>query len=213
MSWRSQPRDKNGRWTKGLSAGALALVVGGGAIAAEGGLGATVSGGGVPKSVVDRAAKGKEPARKGNRDLTWRRMNLKRLKQIVKHGLPCAANSYGEVHKFFLRTPCRSLDRFLVRLDDGNGGEMIVSVSWVRMRSSRSATKLRSLADTYGTGNVSPLPGALVGAGRVKWTGRYYHSRPSGSMVVIAEVEPVHGVPDPDFMKEVAAVAAEFPRP
>ena len=213
MSWRSQPRDERGRWTKGgLSAGALALAVAGGAVAVDGGL-AGSPGTGLPKSVADRISKGREPARKGQRDLAWRRMNLKRLKQVVKQGLPCAANSYGDVHRFFLRTPCRSLDRILVRLDDGSGAQVVVSVSWVRMRSSRAATDLRELADEYGTGNVSPLPGALVGVGHIHWTGRYYDSRRSGSSVVIAEVEPVRATPSPDLMAGLADVAVELPRP
>lgn len=101
----------------------------------------------------------------------------------------------------------------LLALGDGHGNRIVVSISWVEMRSSVTALKLRSLVDVHGTGSVAPLPGVLVGAGDTHWTGRNYDSRRSQRLVVIAEVEPLRGSPSPEYMDGVADVVAEFPRP
>lgn len=45
----------------------------------------------------------------------------------------------------------------------------------------------------------------------VRFTGQYYGSRRSGSLVVIAESAPERGQPDPDLMDATAEVAAYFP--
>jgi hypothetical protein len=122
-------------------------------------------------------------------------------------------NSYGDVQQFFLHNSCRSLDRMLFLLADGDGNSIVVSVSWVEMRSTSAARKLRELTDVDGTGNVRPLPSELIGTDDIAWTGLNYDSRRSGRLVVIAEVEPQRGDPDAEFMDGIADVAAEFPRP
>ncbi|MFB9727988.1 hypothetical protein [Haloechinothrix salitolerans] len=101
----------------------------------------------------------------------------------------------------------------LVRLNGSNSTVVVVSVAWVEMRSTLAALRLRELVDTHGTGNVSPLPGAVVGAGPIRWTGHNYDSRRDRRTVVIAEVEPLAGAPTPAYMDGIADVAAEFPRP
>ncbi|CAM3396634.1 hypothetical protein KIPE111705_06385 [Kibdelosporangium persicum] len=158
-------------------------------------------------------SRGKVNAKQGKRDDAWRDMGLRRLKQTSKQAVSCAVNSYGDVREFFVRTPCRSLDRMFFVLGDGDRNSVVVAVSWVRMSTSENARKLQELADVYGTGNVSPLAGALVEAAHVKFTGRYYDSRRSGDLVVIAETEPLRGDPQPEFLDGLAEVAAELPRP
>jgi hypothetical protein len=101
----------------------------------------------------------------------------------------------------------------LVALGDGKGNTIVVSTAWVGMSTSGNAQQLKALADTDGTGNVSPLAGALVDAAGVTFTGRYYGSRRSGKLVVIAEAEPLSGTPDPGLLDGLAEVAVEFPRP
>ena len=74
------------------------------------------------------------------------------------------------------------------------------------------ARALQGLADTYGTGNVSPLAEPLLELGGVEFTGQYYDSRRSGAVVVIAETEPVSGAPGEELLESVARVATHFPR-
>lgn len=217
MAWRGQPRDKRGRWTTGsgavVVAGALAAGVVYGPLGGTGGGGAASVDASLGQAVRAKLDKGKRSAAKGRRDLTWRRLDLKRIEQRLRRAASCAANSYGDVQEFLVRTPCRSLDRMLFVLDDESGNRIVVSVSWVEMGSRRAARGLRALADVHGTGNVSPLPGVLVGTGDIDWTGDNYDSRPSGRSVTIAEVEPVRGDLAPEYLDAIADVAAEFPRP
>ncbi|PXY27923.1 hypothetical protein [Prauserella muralis] len=218
MTWRDQPRGKDGRWVKRPGAvvvvtGVLAAGVAYGPLGASGGGGAVSVEASLGKAVRAKLDRGKRSAAKGRRDVTWRRLDLRRISQRLRRGAQCAANSYGEVQQFLARTPCRSLDRMLFVLDDASGNRIVVSVSWVGMATSRSARQLRDLADVHGTGNISPLPGPLVGAGDIGWTGHNYDSRRSGRSVTIAEVEPLRGSPPAEYLDAVADVVAEFPRP
>jgi hypothetical protein len=213
----NQPRDSRGRWTKGAGATTVATVAALGMMSAGGGAGA---GGGAAsvesaagQSVRSNMAKSKNSAKKGKQDDAWRDMGLKRVKQVAKQAVICAVNSYGDVRRFFEQTPCRSLDRMLFALGDGQGSTVVVSVAWVTMPSAGSAEQLRTLADTDGTGNVSPLAGALVDAAGIRFTGHHYDSRRGGKLVVIAEAEPLSGTPGADFLNGVAEVAVEFPPP
>ncbi len=56
-------------------------------------------------------------------------------------------NSYGQVRDFFLRNPCKSLDRTLFTLADPDGNTFVVSVSWVRMRQRGDVRRLEDLID------------------------------------------------------------------
>ncbi|WHT20566.1 hypothetical protein N8J89_05720 [Crossiella sp. CA-258035] len=156
---------------------------------------------------------GKDAARKGKRGDVWRGMRLRRVKEAGRKAASCALHSYGEVRQFFLRSPCRSLDRMLFALDGGQGDTMIVSVAWVRMPVAAEAERFRTLVDLDGTGNVSPLAAGLVGAAGVTFTGRYYDSRRDGKLVVVAEAEPLSGRPAPELLDGVAEVLVELPPP
>lgn len=210
-----QPRDRRGRWTKGAGATtvAAAAVVG---VMSAGGTGA---GGGASvdsalgQTIRANVNKAKEPARKGRRDDAWRKMGMRRVREVSKHAAICALNSYGDVRQFFMRTPCRSLDRMLFVLGDGQGNTIVVSVAWVDMPTAGDADRLKTLADTDGTGNVSPLASGLVGAAGIKFTGKHYDSRRTGKLVVIAEVEPLSGTPHLQFLESMADIAVEFPPP
>lgn len=211
----NQPRDSKGRWTNGFArtfvgaamvATVTATSLGAGISTSTGAL--SVESSTVVRSVLNKA---KQSAKKGKRRTTWKRLDLREAKRTPRRGGGCAANSYGQVQRFLMRTPCRSLDRVLYALDGGGGERIVVSVSWVRMRSNGAARALRELVDVHGTGNITPLPGALAGAGRIDWTGWNYGSDRSGRQVTIAEVEPLRGNPSADFMDAVAEVAAKLP--
>lgn len=216
-----QPRDKKGRWTKG---GATAVAGTAAAVALAGPMGGTtgvVSSGasgmsmqsGMSQVVRQALPKAKKVARQGRPAKAWQRLKLRRRDREWDRLVECGPHSYGDVQRFLWRNPCRSLDRVLFTLEDDDGNRIAVSVSWVRMPTSGKAARLRKLADVHGTGNITPLPGVVAGAGEVDWTGHNYDSRRTGRMTVIAEVEPVDGRPDHDYMDGIADIAAEFPRP
>lgn len=203
----------------GGGGGAVVAAVLAGAIAVGGaGVGAAASAG----SVLDSAAvsriqanttKAKNPARKGNEDQAWRRMALRSLKKTGKTALTCIEYSHGQVREFFIHTPCRALHRRLLALVDEQGNIVVVSVVWVRMPSTTSARRFKQLIDTGGTGDVSPLASGLLGFEGIRFTGQYYGSRRTRSLVVVAETEPATGQPNPELLKGIAEVAAQLPPP
>jgi hypothetical protein len=140
-------------------------------------------------------------------------MGMRGVRKQVKQDLTCIANSFGQVREFFLRTPCTSLDRVLFAVDDGHGDLIVVSVAWVAFRTRGDARRFKDLDDTYGTGNVSPMGGALLGLADVRFTGQHYRSRRAGTTVVIAEAEPADGAQEDAVLDAVAEVAVLLPGP
>jgi hypothetical protein len=191
--------------------GAAALV---GSIALGSGGGAGLSGTAtdvLSGAMRAKVSKGKIEARKGQQSKAFGRLRLKSLRSRAERALDCALNSYGDVQQFFLRHPCRELDRLTVPVADGTGKSMLVAVYWVRMSSSGSARKLRSLADTDGTGNVTPLGGVGPRVGSVAFTGEYYDSKRRRTLVTIAEAAPLEGSPDDELLEAATQVAVELP--
>ncbi|WP_436492254.1 hypothetical protein [Actinokineospora sp. HUAS TT18] len=187
-----------------------------GAIAMSGGAG----GGGVAGSAADaagtsggvsaRVRQGKDSARKGKGDDAWRKMNLKKVKETSKGAIDCAVNSYGQVRDFFLRNPCKSLDRTLITLTDPAGNSFVVSVSWVRMRDKSDVGDLKTLIDTDGTGSVAPLMFSVLKSQGVRFTGNPFHSRKDRDVLIVAEGAVVSGKPDSALMEGTVEVAAEL---
>jgi hypothetical protein len=187
---------------------------------AGGGVAATAAVGGIDsvvgQSIETRTANGKESARRGQYDETWKRLRLRSLRQTLKQinrEFQCALRSTGQVQQFFVREPCRSLRRTLIPLADASGNTIIVAIAWVRMFNSSSAIRLDDLIDTDGTGGMDPLAGALLGYNGIQFTGQHYAVRRSGSLVVIAEATPWRGQPSGAVLDSIALVAAEFPPP
>jgi hypothetical protein len=115
------------------------------------------------------------------------------------------------VREFFVRAPCTSLDRMLFGDGDGNG--VVVFVAWVGFRTSGHAQEFKRLDDVYGSGNITPLGGALLDMADIHFTGQHYRSRADGKTIVIAEAEPGAGHLSDELLDAVADVAAELPRP
>jgi hypothetical protein len=201
--------------------GAVAAVViasAGGGIGVGAGASAGSSGGTAAESVVgrnfaSRKANGKRAARQGKTDEAWQRMGLRAAKKAAKQDFECLAHSFGRIREFFLGTPCMSLHRGLFAIVDEQGNTIIVSVAWVGFRTSRDARQFKSLDDTDGTGNVSPLGGALLGLADVRFTGQHYQSRRVGATTVIAEAESLSGVVADEVLDGIAEVAVWLPRP
>lgn len=153
-------------------------------------------------------------AKKGNEREAWDRMALRKVRNEIQRGdLHCAAQSYGEVQEFFLRHPCEKLQQRLFPLADDRGNVIAVSIMWVTMPSRADATELKRVEDTYGTGDVAPVGTQLLGLGDVRFTGRHYASRRTGSQLVITETEPLRGQPSDSVLDDVAAIANLLPAP
>ncbi|MFI7675892.1 hypothetical protein [Actinophytocola sp. NPDC049390] len=210
-----QPRGPDGKWEP---RGGGVVVVGVALVLSASGIG---GGTGVGGSAVDavgsanvstaRVAQSKQSARKGRADDAWRGLNLRRVRKAAEPALNCAVNSYGQVRDFFLRNPCKALDRTLFTLADPDGNTFVVSVSWVRMRQRSDVRRLKDLIDVDGTGSVTQLGAAALTTRGVRFTGTPFRSRPHGDLLVVAEGAVVSGSPDPEFFSVVVDVAAELP--
>jgi hypothetical protein len=121
--------------------------------------------------------------------------------------------SFGQVQQFFLRHPCDKLDQLLFAVNDTHGNLIVGSVMWVKMPSDSGAAQFMRLEDTFGTGDVTPIGTEVLELGHIRFTGKHYKSRPDGSLVVIAETEPLRGQPSNTLLKEVATVADVLPPP
>lgn len=207
-----QPRGKDGRWIPRSGAGVLAigavgaLVLGGGPGAGVGGMGTDIAGTADSVSVQAR-----NTGRKSKSDSEWKRLRLRKVRENVENALDCAANSYGQVQDFFLRNPCKSLDRMLITLADPSGNTFVVSVSWVRMRAKNDVRPLKDLIDTDGTGSVHALGWPLLTSQGVRFTGTPFRSRPTGDHLVVAEGAVVSGNPDPALCTASVEAAARLP--
>jgi hypothetical protein len=203
---------------KGKAGGAAAAVVVGGLIAVGGGAGGAGSVGAAADSSVTQAVKAETQsseaaARAGQETEAWRRLGLKELKKVARNDLVCALQSYGQVREFLLRTPCRSLAGVVLAVGDPNSNQVAVSVAWVRMRSADSAVRLKKLEDTFGTGDVTPIAAEVLQLGGIRFTARHYGSRRAGTLVEIAEVEPIRGRTPTVLLDAAAQVAKELPPP
>jgi hypothetical protein len=202
---------------KGKTAGAVvAAAVVAGLVAATNGATATDSVGTALDTAVQQGAdvqttSGEDSASRGKETETWQRMALREVKKVIKQQLRCAVQSYGQVQQFFVQTPCDSLNQALFALGDTRGDIMAVSVMWVTMSSAGDADRLKRLEDTYGTGDVTPFGTEALELGGIKFTAQHYASREDGSLLVVAETEPVRGQPSATLLNDVAKVASVFP--
>lgn len=117
-------------------------------------------------------------------------MGLRGVKNAVKRDLECVVHSFGQ-----------------------HGNPIVVSVAWVGFRTRGDTRRFTDLDDVYGTGNISPLGGAVLGLADVRFTGQHYQSRRAGAMAVIAEAEPMSGNVEEAMLDAIAEVAVLLPRP
>ncbi|MGH3913328.1 MAG: hypothetical protein ACRDTC_07960 [Pseudonocardiaceae bacterium] len=199
--------------------GAVAAAVSAGAIALSGVGVATSAGAALDSTAVLQrihvnTTKAKKPASRGREGEAWSRMVLKPIKNpCVRSAVQCAVHSHGQVREFFIHTPCRSLQRKLLALIDEQGNIILVSIAWVRMLSISSVREFKDLIDIYGTGDVSPLAGELLGLNGIRFTGEHYGSRKAGTLVVVAETESASGQPHPELLNSIPEVAVLLPPP
>jgi hypothetical protein len=165
----------------------------------------------VQQSAETRAANGKESAKKGDDAQTWERMALREVKKVVRKQLRCEVQSYGQVQRFFVQTPCDSLNQALFALGDTYGNIIALSVIWVKMSAATDTMRLKNLEDTYGTGDLTPFGTDALELGGIKFTAQHYASRSDGTLLVVVETEPVRGQPSPTLLDDVAKVASVLP--
>jgi hypothetical protein len=187
---------------------ATAMIVGGGGVAGGAG-GSSVS----AQTVNVRKADAKRAARTRNADQAWRRIGMRQLKQTAKRNVGCVRTTFGEVQRSLIRNPCTSLDRKLFAIADRRGNTALVSVAWVKFRTSGDRRQFQKVIDVYGTGDIKPLAASLLGMADIRFTGRYYHSIPKGARLTVAEAEAVAGTFDPKVLDGFAEIAAELPSP
>lgn len=193
-----------------MVAGLMAAAGGGDATTS---VGAALDAAASQRTMEAETASSRRAAKRGDRTQAWRRMALNEITSDVKDELRCGVQSYGQVQQFFLRHPCDELDQLLFAVSNAQGDVIVGTVMWVKMPSRALAAQFKQLEDTYGTGDVTPFGTEVLELGEFRFTGKHYQSRLNGSLVVIAETEPVHGRPSDTLLKQVAMVAAVLPPP
>jgi hypothetical protein len=164
------------------------------------------------KDLNTRKSDGKKSAQKGKSDEAWSRMGMRRLKETFKQDLKCVVASTGQVREFFLRTPCTSLDRKLFTVGDGHGNSAVISVAWIGFRNRKDADAFEKVEAVQGSGDITPLAGALLGIANVRFSGHHYQPRGQGTTKVIAETETATGYVADDVLDALAEVAVYLPR-
>jgi hypothetical protein len=214
MGRSDQPRDQRGRFTStGTVVIGVAIALGVSGIGGVTGIGGTTTSSiGTSNVSTARVTQSKQAARSGRADDAWRGLKLRRVRKAAERAANCAVNSYGQVREFFLRNPCKSLDRTLFTLADPAGDTFVVSVSWVRMHRGNSVRRLKGLIDEDGTGSVTQLGAQLLREQGVRFTGTPFRSRTERNLLVVAEGAAVSGQPDPEFFAMVVDIAAQLPR-
>lgn len=150
---------------------------------------------------------------RGEVTVAWSGLGMNQSpREARRRDTDCAAHSYGAVREYFRRVPCRYLDRLLFTVEDKGGNTIAVSVAWVRFATPAQAEELKRIDDRWGTGQLSPLPGATVGVPDIRLSGQHYASRRAGDLTVVAEAEEAHGTRlDDSFLDSVARVAVLLP--
>lgn len=201
MSWRDQPRDRRGRWTKtggGVVAAVLALAVAAGGAGASAGAGiaggASGSGSAAGRSVGGSQGSGaRVRARAKSTARAVQRLRARGLR-VTERGVDadddCVTHSYGQVRQFFREHPCTALYRALLEVRDGQV-RILVAVAWVDMPDASQAQQLKQLVDRPGTGNLTELSKEGRRPTSVQWTGEHYASVQDDSTIVNAQAEPI----------------------
>ncbi|WP_394616693.1 hypothetical protein JNUCC0626_44860 [Lentzea sp. JNUCC 0626] len=105
---------------------------------------------------------GKKSARNGDADGAWRQLNIRTLKRTAKSALECVSHSHGQVRDHFVRNPCKSLDRTLFAVGNGNN-VAVVSVAWVDFSFTGLNYASRSDGTTIVIAETEPASGQVSG--------------------------------------------------
>jgi hypothetical protein len=163
-------------------------------------------------ALTSQFAASREAMLRGQVAAAWARLGLSPdPDRVQRRDTDCAAHSYGQVREYFRRVPCQWLDRLLFSVHDKGGNTIVVAVAWVRFATPAQAQELKRIDDTWGTGQIHPLPGSSLGLPDVRLSGQHYASRRAGPLTVIAEAEETTGELADSFLDELARVAVLLP--
>ena len=147
-------------------------------------------------------------------DELWRDAGLRVVDRATRADGECASHSFGQVQELLKAVPCVALDRMLLTVTDDKGGTAVVFLAWVEFDDRDEAREFKRLEDIHGTGDITPLSGALVQVKDVPFTALNYDSDVvDGVTVVIAEAENIAGGFTAEYLDDIAAVAVRTPRP
>jgi hypothetical protein len=97
----------------------------------------------------------------------------------------------------------------LTTVTDDHGNTVAVSVTWVRMPTSRSAQHFLNLIDLADSGSMTPITDDI--SVRARFTGKHYRSRREGSIVVVADAASAGGQPSTEMLNAASELAVELP--
>ncbi|MFD1147200.1 hypothetical protein [Saccharothrix hoggarensis] len=147
-------------------------------------------------------------------DEVWEGTGLRVVDRATRADGECAPHSFGQVQELLKAAPCVALDRMLFTLAHDSGGTIVVSVAWVEFDDRDQAREFKRVEDIHGTGDITPLPGALLRMDDVPFTALNYDSDVlDGVTVVVAETEAVSGAFTADYLDRTAQIAVRTPRP
>ncbi len=150
---------------------------------------------------------------RGETTAAWSQLGMRAAPgNVRRRDTNCAAHAYGQVGRYLRRVPCQWVDRLLFTVDDKGGNTIAIAVAWVRFGTPAQAAEFKRIDDTWGTGQVRPLPGAALGLPEIRLSGQHYASRQVGALVVVAEAEEAASgqLSDP-FLDNIAQVAVLLP--
>lgn len=165
------------------------------------------------RNLSARKAEGKKSAQRGKTDEAFGRFKLKKLKQAAKHEVECLVNSTGRVREYLARHRCTSLHRELYAVGDGRGNAAVISIARVGFPTKSAAEGCEKVEKVQGSGDITPLGGALLGLVHLKFSGHHYQSRIDGKTMVVAETETATGRVDDATLQALADVSVWLPRP
>ena len=99
----------------------------------------------------------------------------------------CLINSTGKVREYLAEHRCTSLHRELYAVGDGRGNAAVISIARVGFPSKGDAEGCEKVEKVQGSGDITPLGGALLGLAHLKFSGHHYQSRIDGKTMIVAE--------------------------
>lgn len=158
-------------------------------------------------------AASREAMLRGEATVAWSRLGMRAAPgNTGRRDTDCGAHAFGQVGQYLRRVPCRWMDRLLFTVDDKGGNTIAIAVAWVRFGTPAQAAEFKRIDDTWGTGQIRPLPGAPLGLADIRLSGQHYASRQAGSLVVVAEAEEAAaGQLSDSFLDNLAHVAVLLP--
>lgn len=102
----------------------------------------------------------------------------------------CATYSTGEVHRFFIEHPCRSLYRSLIELQNKKS-IMLVALSRIEMSDYETAEALRKLLARPANGKISQLTPRTGKYRNIPFADAFFTTTQNGTIVTSIDAKPI----------------------